>query len=552
MVKGAVYMDEIPAKQYGYESNKEVKFRKYNGIYIEKFRSLKNCYIKLGSNLTVLSGKNGTMKSAILGLIAHPFNSPNDAKDLVGTPLKTTISNVFKMSKIYDNQKYEYYLDLEDIKGNTIHEYVSMYYLKNKLTKEAERLRVVVGRKRGKGDGNFNLNTAYINFKRLFPIIDTDSEEKTENNMLQEDKDFIKNAYLKIFQKTDYGNATLISDGRNKETFAPSNSNYNFEAISSGEDNLGHILLKMLAFKNYCQGNDFLQGVFCIDEVEASLHPIAQDNLIDFLLDFSKKYNIQIVVTTHSLSLVNHVIEKQNLMNNGKDKICLNMISTRFTDNGEYNIITNPDYNQAYTELTLKDKSSSTREKVFVILEDDVEKQLFNLVIRNREAKKYMKRISNLTNFSKGNSFTFLSKLAKNAEELLKNAIIIFDADVKESLDNYRTSVYKMPSLYGLCLEAEIIKYIFELPGDAKFFRECNKEKQSFINDFAQKDIINFEISFLESNSKRCKNWKNSDKNFIKYVRIYVKENRSIFDSFEKSIYKDINEKLHSKIIDTI
>lgn len=547
-----MHMDEISAKQYGYESNKEVKFRKYNGIYIKNFRSLKNCYIKLGSNLTVLSGKNGTMKSALLGLIAHPFNSPNDAKDLVGTPLKTTISNVFKMSKIFDNQKYEYYLDLVDIDGNPIHEYVSMYYVKNILTKEPERLRVVVGRKRGKGDGNFNLNTAYINFKRLFPIIDTDSVEKTENNMLQEDKDFIKNAYLKIFQKTDYDNATLVSDDMNKETFAPSNSNYNFEAISSGEDNLGHILLKMLAFKNYCQGRDSLQGVFCIDEVEASLHPIVQDNLIDFLLDFSKKYNIQIVVTTHSLSLINHVIEKQNLMNNGKDKICLNMISTRFTDNGAYNIITNPDYNQAYTELTLKGKSSSAREKIFVILEDDVEKQLFNLVIRKREAKKYMKRISNLTNFSKGNSFTFLSKLAKNAEELLKNAIIIFDADVKENLDNYRTSVYKMPSLYGLCLEAEIIKYIVELPGDANLFRECNKEKQSFINDFAQKDITNFEISFLERNSKRCKNWKDSDKNFLKYVRIYVKENRNIFDPFEKSIYKDINEKFHTKIIDTI
>lgn len=547
-----MHMDEISAKQYGYESNKEVKFRKYNGIYIKNFRSLKNCYIKLGSNLTVLSGKNGTMKSALLGLIAHPFNSPNDAKDLVGTPLKTTISNVFKMSKIFDNQKYEYYLDLVDIDGNPIHEYVSMYYVKNILTKEPERLRVVVGRKRGKGDGNFNLNTAYINFKRLFPIIDTDSVEKTENNMLQEDKDFIKNAYLKIFQKTDYDNATLVSDDMNKETFAPSNSNYNFEAISSGEDNLGHILLKMLAFKNYCQGRDSLQGVFCIDEVEASLHPIAQDNLIDFLLDFSKKYNIQIVVTTHSLSLINHVIEKQNLMNNGKDKICLNMISTRFTDNGAYNIITNPDYNQAYTELTLKGKSSSAREKIFVILEDDVEKQLFNLVIRKREAKKYMKRISNLTNFSKGNSFTFLSKLAKNTEELLKNAIIIFDADVKENLDNYRTSVYKMPSLYGLCLEAEIIKYIVELPGDANLFRECNKEKQSFINDFAQKDITNFEISFLERNSKRCKNWKDSDKNFLKYVRIYVKENRNIFDPFEKSIYKDINEKFHTKIIDTI
>ena len=69
---------------------------------------------------------------------------------------------------------------------------------------------------------------------------------------------------------------------------------------------------------------------------------------------------------------------------------------------------------------------------------------------------------------------------------------------------------------------------------------------------FAQKDITNFEISFLERNSKRCKNWKDSDKNFLKYVRIYVKENRNIFDPFEKSIYKDINEKFHTKIIDTI
>lgn len=34
-------MDEISAKQYGYESNKEVKFRKYNGIYIKNFDHLK-------------------------------------------------------------------------------------------------------------------------------------------------------------------------------------------------------------------------------------------------------------------------------------------------------------------------------------------------------------------------------------------------------------------------------------------------------------------------------------------------------------------------------
>ncbi len=43
---------------------------------------------------------------------------------------------------------------------------------------------------------------------------------------------------------------SLVSDDKAKETLGPSNANYDFETISSGEDNLGHILLKLLAFKN--------------------------------------------------------------------------------------------------------------------------------------------------------------------------------------------------------------------------------------------------------------------------------------------------------------
>lgn len=155
-------MNHIPAKTYGYASNKDVKFSKYKGIYIKRFRSLNDCELELGSNITVISGKNGTMKSAILGLIAHPFNSPNGAKDAIGKPLKTNCSDVFKMSKKYDNQKYEYYLNLEDSNNKDICEYVSMYYVKNSVTGEAERLRVVVGKTREQGDGNFNLKTTFL------------------------------------------------------------------------------------------------------------------------------------------------------------------------------------------------------------------------------------------------------------------------------------------------------------------------------------------------------------------------------------------------------
>lgn len=61
------------AETLGYSNNKDVKFKYITGIYIQNFRSLKNRTLKLGKYMTVITGKNGTMKSSLMGLIAHPF-----------------------------------------------------------------------------------------------------------------------------------------------------------------------------------------------------------------------------------------------------------------------------------------------------------------------------------------------------------------------------------------------------------------------------------------------------------------------------------------------
>ena len=73
---------------------------------------------------------------------------------------------------------------------------------------------------------------------------------------------------------------------------------------------------------------------------------------------------------------------------------------------------------------------------------------------------------------------------------------------------------------------------------------------KSFINDFGKYNITNFEIEYLNQHVKSCKNWKESDENFNRYLGSYVSNNRDIFDEFEKSIYKDINSKLNTKLID--
>ena len=89
------------AREIGYASNKNVEFKKIKGIYIKKFRTIENKMLELGNQVTIISGKNGTMKSCVLGLIAHPFSSPNNAKDCFGNDLKTDMRDVFFLKIIH-------------------------------------------------------------------------------------------------------------------------------------------------------------------------------------------------------------------------------------------------------------------------------------------------------------------------------------------------------------------------------------------------------------------------------------------------------------------
>lgn len=115
------------AETLGYSNNKDVKFKYITGIYIQNFRSLKNRTLKLGKYMTVITGKNGTMKSSLMGLIAHPFSSPNGAKDLHGNLLKTDMRGVFRLSLDKDADEYIYYLRALTNKNEELAEPIRVY-----------------------------------------------------------------------------------------------------------------------------------------------------------------------------------------------------------------------------------------------------------------------------------------------------------------------------------------------------------------------------------------------------------------------------------------
>lgn len=543
-------MESNDALSKGYNNYKEIKIKRINGIYIQHFRSLFDKEISLGKYITVLSGKNGTMKSSILGLIAHPFSSPNEAKDCFGKELKTEMSDVFSLSLEKDNAKYLYLINITTTDDITFSEPIRVYPRPNE-----ERHRITVGKDNKRGKGNFLLNTAYINLKRLIPIVETSAHQCSPEDADKYSK-FAALGYSKILQKEAFLNPQPITDDGNKNTFGPTNTYYDFTTISSGEDNVGHILNKMYAFiKNQTPDPDALQGILCIDEIEASLHPVAQENLFNFLYTWAQKNKIQVVLTTHSLYLMQCALIRQAQLNN--DDIVINMISTAFVKNNNYKIIKNPNYEEAYKELTFKSIEDLTDVyKINVICEDKIAENYLKKIISRRSILSQLNFMHNLTGDNSGNSCIGLFSVMKNGEKLLENSIVVFDPEVSEkSIPQNTVSYIILPSDFQLPIEKTIAKYIYDLPGDAPFFIKFQKEKEAYLNDFSNYGIFTLlgDITILKSsNIKRFKDWFENDMKSQQYLNFYAKNNPDIIEPFSQRFLELLNQKLVNKSLPPI
>lgn len=531
-------------KELGYDSTKNVTIKKIDGIKLINFRGIENEVLELGEYITVLAGKNGTMKSTMLGLIAHPFTSPNKAKDILGHPLKTNLSDVFKLSPEKDNSKYSYSLYLTTSNNEKLREIIRVWYYQN-----GNRFRVFVGEKNIKDVGNFLLNTCYINLKRLFPIIDTKAKERENISIDESDARFIFEQYQSIFQRTSFQSTKVVSQDNMKDTLGPSDTYYDFNSISSGEDNLGHILIKLLAFKNNLINNDGnLNGILCIDEIEASMHPVAQEKLFNILYLFAKQYHIQIVFTTHSLYLIQHIVNQQVM---GKKGISINILSTQYVSEGKFRVVHNPDYKTAYKELTFRDKDDFDLYKPNIILEDKVAGDFFRRIIKTRDILDNVNLITDLAENDVGNTYTYLKSLIKKGTLLLEDSIIIFDADVDISDIKTNTVPYfKFYDKDNYAIEKRIVKWIYDLDAGHPFFKSIKKEKASFIADFtsAKINFLDDDIKVKQWEIKIFKKWVDNNKPlFNKCLTQYVNFEQNSFTKFKSDVINAINKKRREK-----
>lgn len=387
-------------------------------INIKNFRHLKNLErIKIGKRLTVIAGGNGIGKSSLLGLIGHVFTW-RDSKRVVCKTIdnkfyETQFNEVFRFSPEKDYQDvYNYSVKFEN---GLIKSAASRYIPKN------QRFRIDVGGRHKAGIGKVALPVIFLGLKRLIPL----AQESNSIKIVKEDK--LTNGDKELFQ--EWHNKVLVLNDRvttqhiktrNKELYAPTCDKYDAFGNSAGQDNLSQIILAILSFKKLKEdlGAEYPGGILLIDEIETTLYPAAQYELIKLLQHVASVFDLQIFFTTHSIEIINFILDR-------KDKQFYYSSETIFLHKtkGSIEVCQDKDDVKGYVAALQHSVLNSVKpKKVNVYLEDE-EARYFLKGILPRDLKKKVE----ISRFNSGGDF--YETLLKGKFPEFKRSVIVLDGD---------------------------------------------------------------------------------------------------------------------------
>lgn len=281
----------------------------FTELKIDAFRVLTNKAITLGHRLTILAGWNATGKSTILGLLGNSSELKKEEGETYNhRQFQAEFSELFKGSKDYDpTGSCKASLSWED---GTTNETKSF-----RITWQGEtRFRIIPQGKDEAGEATaakFKIPVLYLGLSRLYPIGELEDKHfssKDEILKSPEDIAWFCEKYNWVMSKQEkINNITNVDVASTKRDKLGINTDgYDWRTNSAGQDNISQILLALMSFdklKN-AQQADFKGGLLLIDELEASLHPKAQEKLFNLLNSEAHRIGIQIVFTTHSLTLI--------------------------------------------------------------------------------------------------------------------------------------------------------------------------------------------------------------------------------------------------------
>ena len=281
-------------------------------IKIHKYRGFRDVSFSIGSQLTVIAGQNGTQKTTLLGMLTQMFTldpkSPmGGEKPLIGGNYKSNFEEKFKFSPDFDKAgDHEWTLSFEGMDDFTA---VSIWRDPKKGT-----IRFWQKGTHAAGSGYIQYPVLYLSLRRLFPI---GEDKKVVESHGVELSDAEKKEYKKFHDEVLFNvyeeAQPLYLEGSEKQTIGVNTSNYDWRSNSAGQDNLGKIVLALFSFKRLKERypNEYNGGILAIDELDTTLFPASQIKILNCLMSYANKKWIQIIFTTHSLTLIKEACKLQ-------------------------------------------------------------------------------------------------------------------------------------------------------------------------------------------------------------------------------------------------
>lgn len=230
-------------------------------LKIIQFRAFSpNTEIKIGQNLTIIAGQNGTAKSTILGMICQPLGftkadsiytgvyegvNCKDHKTIGGNAFSAKYSEVFRISGKYDRageHRYQMHIDGEHINTEKLPD---SSLLVESEKRDKEKIRFVTNSKnREKGAGNFPHPIIYIGLKRLRPLADFSLDQlSSKHTLTNADAAYFKEKYSEIFVDLNGVNPQKVETKNFKGNYLSIETDaYDSEGASAGQDNIGQII----------------------------------------------------------------------------------------------------------------------------------------------------------------------------------------------------------------------------------------------------------------------------------------------------------------------
>jgi len=541
----------------------------YKKIQIKDFRLFHDQTILLGQYLTVLSGRNSTGKSTILGMIANSGElKKKDGVTYSSRAFRAEFSELFKGSRQFDNigadrftitmcdengietdyrsfrtawQTKDKFRKKQQTRITDTEEFVEV---SDKLEREPyeERFRVIPFKKLEGGkktEAKFNYPVLYLGLSRLFPIGESQgcaiSSKRISFKSEEHQKWFVEKYKSILSMQSDVQEVTNYSIGETdkKSGIGVSTDSYDYLTNSSGQDNLGQILLALLSFKKLKeeQRNLWQGGILLIDEIDATLHPAAQSKLISLLTQEARSNRIQVVVTTHSLSFLRDIC-KQTAYNN-HDEAVNNMIELYYLTNAnrKLEIKRNPPFTEIESDLMIISAvQNCNKTKLYT---EDAEARWF-LKYLVPDYLMYVEELDITIGCDQ------LINLYAADLQYFGNTLIVFDGDVSEKQlskipKGMRESLGNILKLPGEKSPEEVLyDYLLSL-GPNHDFWSSGAQRVCFTWDYFNEHGPESKDYSQEKDREKYKQWFKDHRQFFESIRLmdfWKKDNPALVEKF--------------------